>query len=471
MSNYFIQPEIETWQSQLEPFVATIIAYDGNGNRIRNKQLYIVYNITYNNATPNLNYGTILYANQDGIIELHLDSKCKISIDLYMTSEYNETLGQDDIGNNYICEHICDNLLLPFQPYIVSFTAEYISEQKIACRDIIPRKYVKVKLVKSDDSTATFTLESEVYKDYHIVPDTVEHINENDISVTYYDSLLDKTWKYDIIVYGKDQEIELLTNYIGETKQLNNIVLKTEVLVTLVTWDGYHEHTRLLDNDEWEFTEFPQITNTNLGLLGVSHNELKSKVKIKFIWAPIKFRLDAWYEGDPVRVGEKFVPDDFIIYLYYENGTRTMMHFNQFLIEPDDYVIHKVGLNWYELILRIDSWTIREKVAIIGYEDSWYPEYDFTMWYLNPNTKSKEDVTAVFDDVTMIGDRRWFNWEKIQKRIIEYSLYGKFLLYAPVLTGLSTRCATKWKIYCEHRKVIRAELLKQFITKEDEEDG
>ena len=465
MSSYYLQPNINVWQSQLDPFIASFLAYDDSGRRISNKQLYIVYDIAYGTDIPDLeNNGTTLFSNKDGVIELHLSGRCRVSIDLYMVESFDENLDPTEMAEHYVCRHICNNLLIPFEPYIVDFKAAYISDQKVAVNDIIPRKYIQVTVTKSDSSSVRFTIENPLYADYTVTPSTILQSNNNQVTISYYDSLLDKTWEYDIIVLGKPAELELHAIYIGQPKQLNSIVIKSEVLVSLTIFDGHVLHT--IEISEWEFTMFPQITNLNLGILEIARENLRTTFKVPFTWLPDIGRLDAWYEGVHVRVGEQIVPEDFRIWFLHE-GLRDLIPFNQCQISPQNFTITHEGVNWYTVSFKVDSWTIQDKVAIIGYTENEYVKKDFELLYYDPNLHSVRDVTEIFDEACTVAEHRYFNWNKILDRITEKIMYGKYKLHAPVLTGLSTRYDTEWLITCEYKKALNAQLYKIFDEKEE----
>ncbi len=490
MSTYYLQPNVSTWQNQYDPFIATILAYDDNNIRISNKQLYVIYDITYDDSIPDLiNNGKTLYSDKDGRIEFHFAERCHVSIDLYMVSEYDASLDIAYMADpeKYTCYHVCDNVIIPFKPYVTSFEASYISDVPVAVNSTIPRKYVQVLIRKSDNTSARFTIESDAYKDYIVTPNTIEHINDNVVTVSYRDPIIDRLWQQDIIVTGKVQELEILATYIGilvdldgdgkpdevRKKQLNNLVSKSEILVTLITYDGYTNSQRYLDNDEWEFTTFPQITNVNLGIFTIMRNDLRCNVRVPFLWYPADCWIDAWYEGYPVLVGQKFIPSDFRIYLYKPNHNRELLPFDQCQIVPDDYVIHNVGTNWFTIRYKYNNWTISDKVAIIGYEETKYEEKDFELLYYNPTTHSIEDVTGLFDEACTIAMRRYFNWSKILSKVSELVMYGKYKLHAPKLCGLSSRCDTDWIFTCTYNKAIDAMLIKQYVDqeKEDNTDG
>ena len=483
-----IQPPVSTWQDALVPFNLSIVIVDDYGVRLCGKQLYIKYHITTDGSTPDIeNYGTKIYSNVDGVLELFFNQFCRVTIDLYYVEKFDPSLNLLDIEadpDKYICERLCDNCFLPFQPYIKSFDATYISDKTIAVTEPIPRKYVQVTLKYSDLSTSTFTIENELYNDYIINPTVINHINENIINVSYYDPLLNKTWTDDITVLGKVKELSIFASYVGNEKQLNNFVSKSEVVVTLTVFDGYSQEVMSLSEDKWAFTVYPQVTNLNEGLLEVEYNGLKAKFQVPVLWEVVKYRLDAWYEGLPVQVGKSIDLNNFRVYLYYENGLHELNDsgYNSFsillegrkhcIIDPQDYIIHHTGLNWFTVRYTIKGYTIYDRVAIMGYVEKEYPEDEFKLYYLNPDYKSYEDVTEKFRDSCMIGERLYINWDKLGKRIYDVRQFGKYWMYAPKLTGLSTRLDTEWIIRCFKNEYgfyedLNAELIKTHNKKEE----
>ena len=150
MSTLHIEPNVDTWRTRLEPFIASFLAYDADYKRISNKQFYIEYDITYDGSIPDLSNAKTQYSNKDGVIEFHFDRPCRISAVAYMVKNFDETIGIDSMGTDYESKEICTNLLLPFQPFITSFNAVYTSEEAISINDEIlshlPRRKVLKKL-------------------------------------------------------------------------------------------------------------------------------------------------------------------------------------------------------------------------------------------------------------------------------------------------------------------------------------
>lgn len=467
MSNLYTNPSPVTWTDSFSPINATIIAYDNDGKRIRNKQLYIIYAFSYDGSEPDLENGTKLYSNKDGIINLLIDERCRVSIKGFMAAAYNENIPEDEESDDYLEQDICTNIFVPLEPYITSFKANYISELKIPVDDEIPRKYVEVVVSKSDDSVSRFTIESPARSAYQISPSVVETIGENTITVSYYDSLLDKTWEYDIIVIGKLKKLEIKAYYNGPERQINNLIGKQDILVQLTTWDGNVRDTILLDADDWDFAVFPQITNINLGVLKIQHDGLICEIRIPFKWIPVNCRIEAWYEGPKVKLGKSIDPNDLIIYLFTPDGLRQRIDYRHCDIQPQSFIIEKEGINWYIVSYVVDRYIIRDRVSIIGYKEPESEEKDFKLEYYNPLTHSLDDVTENFENYCLNGNIRYFDWNKLRKRISELFMFGKYRLYAPKLTGLSMRYDTEWIIECDHKNAIRAELIKNYFNEEE----
>lgn len=470
MSSYILQPNINTWQSSLYPINTTFISYDSNGKRINGKQFYMVYSITYDGSTPDLSTGTTVFPNKDGIIEFPItNTRCRISIDLYMVPIFNEYLDLDDMADDYICKHVCDNLLLPFEPYIETFDVTYTSSDAIVVGNRIPRKYIQVTTYSTDGTLLKFTLNQNIYNDYIVTPNVVDHINENIIKVSYYDSVLEKTWERNIIVFGKVKIAKLYASYLGERKQLNNIVLKTEISVRMEIFDGYTSTIVPVSRDQWEFTTFPQITNLNDGRFEITYNDVTCEIFVPYYHITYRWYIDAWYEGYPVKVGNKFIPEDFRIYLYKASGLRELIPLDHCNLVPSDYTIHNTGINWYTVIYRAGTYTLKDKVAIMGYEEIERSDEDFSMFYFDKGFRTYIDVTDMFSETCTMSSIRYFNWSKILNRIKGLGLYGIYKLYAPVLTGLSTLWDTEWIIHCDSKKGIRSELIKNYIKEKREE--
>ena len=469
MSVLYTTPPISSWKYQLDPFEVRLIAYDVNGLRICNSQFYIKIAITYDKSSPDIDndYQTV-YSNKDGIILLTFDKQCTVTIKSYMVTNYDESLPSNQYisENNYETQTVCLDYFLPFEPFIEEFTAKYLSQEQIPVNSKIPRKYVQVTLKKSDSSKVTFTIEPEARKDYILTPDYIQLAKETVVTVSYYDDLLDKTWEYDIIVIGKLQELSISAIYKGKKVQLNSLIPKDDIEVTLTLFDGINEIQKVLSLSEWEFAVFPQVTNANLGELTIQYNNLQCSVVIPFEYVIIDYKLDAWYEDVEVKVGEKFVPDKFRIYLINnKTGLRKYLLFNECSIIPSDYVITQEGVNWFTLYYTIDNFLLSDKVAIIGYIDNYSP-IEFKVYKFINHDKDFEDVTDMFDNACKIKGERRIKIQNIFNHIIANSLYGKYKLFAPKLTGLSTRHDSEWNFYCFNDKAIKFEFVREIIQEE-----
>ena len=464
MSKVYINPSIDQWKDLTEQLDATFIAYDDLNNRICNSQFYIKYAVTYDNSVPNLNEGTEIYSNKDGIIILNLPKeRCRISLAIYTVSNYDESLKPDYKLNDYNEDIIFDNEILPFQPYIVSFQALYISDQQIPVTYKVPRKYVQVTITKSDHSLSKFTIESKVRKDYKLYPEYVNYINEVPINVYYEDTILDKTWECVIIVVGKPKELRIEAIYLGETRDIGSLISKDEIFVNLILFDGEKEITTSINNNLWNFAVFPQITESNLGFFIIEYNNLQTEINVPHRRAPSGYVLEVWYEGEEIKLGNSFTPYDLRIYLYDNVGLRHDINFSKCGIEPNNYQIDKEGNNWFTITYKVGNHLLKDKFVVKGYKGKKPQQIDFQMLYLDPNIHSIIDVTSQFDEVCKRYNERYFNWQVIFNYIISINKYGFYKLIAPELTGLSTRYVTEWGLHCYYNKAFSAELLKTII--------
>jgi len=479
MSYYTLQPDISTWDTQYNPFTLTIRAYDNNNIRVSNKQFYAVYDITYDKSIPNLEHAQTLYSDKDGNLGISFNRRCHLTLDLYIVSTYDDSIDISEMADQsqYNCFHVCTNKYIPFAPFIQKFSVKYLSTEAISATDNIPRENVQVTLLYSNNTTKQFTLEDEKYNDFILTPSTIEHINDNTITVSYYDDDLEQTWSDSIIVNGKIKEIGLNATYIGQSvdingdgipdtvkeKQLNDYVFQSEIMVVLVTYDGYSEYRTPLSSNEWQFTDIPIINNINLGVFEIVKDDLKCIIRVPFSWEVTKSHIDAWYEGESGQVGDKISLDDFRVYLYHPNNNRELLSPRNYQVVPSDLILRKTGVNWFTVSYTYEEYTLYDKVAVMVYTGGQeHLNKDFEMLYFDPNLHSVIDVTEEFDEICMVGDARFFNWNKILDYIIDTIKFGHYKLIAPKLTGLSVRNATEWFITCLYKKALNAMLIKEF---------
>ena len=471
MSSAIVNPNIKKWDSILTPFIITIMCLDDEGKRISNRQLYIKYNITYDGTealidSPNTQ---TLYSNKDGVIEIHLEKRaCHISINVYRVRLFDKYLDLDDEGIDYVEEVLCSNAFIPFEPYIIKMDAIYKNDMALAVGNPIALKDIEINLEYSNVTVSTH--KASELENCYIEPTTIQNAGDNKVSVYLRDLLLDKIWKYDIIVLGKSKELEIIATYTGKRKQIQSFVIKNEVTVVIKYFNGFEIYQELLDQDQWEFTEYPQINASNLGLFTIVHNDLTTQIKVPYQNISSEYWLDAWYEGLPVKVGKNYIPDNFRIYLWYKTQSK-MLKYTDCSISPDSLQMTSPGLKWYTVTYTIDGWHLKDKVAIWCVEEDDLPDIDFTVLYFNESLKVYDDVTYRFDECTKINDERYINWGKILTIIEKDKVYGKYKLIAAPLTGLSTRFITEWNIYCDSKKGLRAMFVASYKTKEDFENG
>ena len=470
--SWTVNYNVKSWSTKLDPFILTIMAFDDENKRISNRQFYIKYDITFDNTEASTESETAqtIYSNKDGIIEIPFEKKaCHVSIDVYRVRIFDKFLDLDDDGYDYIKETLCSNIFIPFEPYITSFKAIYLSDVAYPVGDPIPLRDIKIEMEYSNGAIKNVTANE--LEECYITPDTIQVTGDNKVSVFFNDLLLDKIWKYDIIVLGKSKELEIRATYTGGKKQILSFITKIEVNVVVILYNGYEEYQEILDTDLWEFTTLPQINNVNLGVFTIMHNDLTTQIRVPFQYLSSDYTLEAWYEGLPVKVGKKYVPDNFRIYLWHKKSKVTMLKYSDVSVEPDDMTLTVPGLRWFIVSYTIEGFTLKDKVGIWCVEEDDMPDIDFLMLYYNKNTQTLEDVTKHFEECTKINDERYINWGKILTQIEQLKVYGTYKLIVEPLTGLSTRYITEWNIYCDSKKGIRSGLIASYKTKEDYENG
>lgn len=479
MKNY-ITPSINEWSEKNSEFTITIMATDDVGNRICNKQLYAVYDLRENiSETPDLNSSNAktIYSATNGVIQIDIKKKCRLAIKLYKVQIFDEYLDIGQLADNYIEEILCNDIFIPFEPYVIDFRATYDSSKIIPVGSKIPLKNIKLYMTFNNGSTKTVKASKEKENCY-LSRDIIYRKDENKITVYYKDLVLEKIWEYDIIVIGKSKELRIEAVYTGDEKKIGDVVKQSEVFVSVLLDDGEdlagnptEPYMEGLDTDKWYFGTFPKVNNKNLGrfeiILNDQDNDLRTFVKVKFKEEPIRYRLDAWYEGYQVKKGKSYIPDNFRIYLYDQTGRTRMLEYNECYVSPENKTLNEVGWHWFEVTYTIENYVLKDKVAIYCYEPPELEECDLIIERINYNTQSYEDVTNYFKEILKIGDLTYVNWAKILTKVSKLEWWGDYRLTAPPLTGLDTRFKTEWVFTCDDKKGIRSMLNKVFREIED----
>lgn len=472
MSFIKITPEQDTWQDKTEPYTISFCAYDDTNTRIRNKQIYIVYDMRMDNTEPDLtsDHAKKVYGDGDGIIKIQIYTQCRISIDLFHVKIQDNLLDRTKLGINYVQENICSNLFIPFEPYIKKFVVSYTGKEKITVTEPIPTSYVYITKVFSDGTTKK-TVVSKDYYNISFIPDTIQYTESNTITVLYHENLTNKDWSGTITIFGKDKEIKLIASY-NQDKiyKIGDTIDKNDINVLLKLFNGHDTITRKLNNKEWNFATLPIINEINCGIFNIARNNLITSIRIKYNQSQSKYKIDAWYEGPDILVGKLYNPNDLRIFLYSQDKPQVLtLKYEDVIIEPNDRHILKEGINWFTVKYRDKNYIIQDKVAIRGYVKDKYNPRDFLLEYYDENTHSITDVTEDFEYCTLINDKRYFNWLMISDKIKEDQRFGKYLLRAPANSGLNTRFDTEWIIECYKNNNLSASLNKILLS--DKEDN
>ena len=115
-----ITPAVDKWLYQTESFTIIFRAYDDNGERCRNDQLSLEYNITYDGTMPDLNNLQTINSDASGLITLVITKPCVISV----FGTYVHDINDESKGK--VTQEIALNYEISFQPVVVDITASYI---------------------------------------------------------------------------------------------------------------------------------------------------------------------------------------------------------------------------------------------------------------------------------------------------------------------------------------------------------
>lgn len=465
---------------------------------ISNKKIFVGEQIPIQNIK-------ITVTKDDGsVVNFTLDQKPEEFInDFQLSKKRVVKVGENPITLSYIdaiYEHgelVYNNLLeckfyvqgMDYPYYLTSFKAKYTGN-KITVDEPIPKKNINIYTELTNGNTQIERTQSLIeHPEYILEPIIMPTAYENEFIITYHEIVYDDNgdfyqeadWSDKIIIQGKVKELDLQAEYDGEAVQLNTLIPSDWFKVYLTYYDGFIQDTRLLDYNEWSMTTIPQkVTDVNNGIFTITRGSLSCQVQVPFFWdaQATGFKLEAWYEGAPVKINTPFVPNDFRIFLHTPEGLIKRLEFNECSIDPTDYTIKQDWYrNWFTLTHKAKydkgTITVQDRVVVWGIEDKERPVKEFKIEWYNEKEKQFEDVTELFEDATLIAGRRFVNWERISKCVAEIGKFGYYILQAPAQTGLNGRYPTIWEFECnkkdfyEKTKSLRAELIKVFYSEEE----
>lgn len=456
-------PLVKEWQNYTEPFTISFVAIGDKGRRLEQDEFHITYDITYNGEAPNLNNvtATTIESNNDGEIFITVNHKCRISV---LAKLY------DSVTKESQTILVADNQFIPLAYYITSFKAEYIGTIIPSVSDEILLRDIQCTFTKSDGSTKIITA-NELHN-VKLSTKYVERTGSNKITIYYNDTLLNKVWKYDIIVNGKVKETGITAKYIGDKKNFGDAISKEEIVVNLLLYDGVENSSTVLSTDKWQFSIIPKINDKNLGIFFVNYNGLSTSVRVPFKYNDSDHYLNGWYEGPDIKVGHQFDPINLVVLLIDNRRRWKEIDYRDIKIEPSDMKITSEGINWILVSYNFNNHILRLRIGIRGYIEKDYQSNDFLVQYFNDNTHTVDDVTKKFDNACMMYGKRYFNWGRFHDMAMHLGLYGRFRVFAPKRTGLNTRYDTEWLVYCYpkiiynylliNRPLVKATLMKEF---------
>ena len=454
-----ITPEVSKWLYQTESFTIVFRAYDDNGERCRNDQLSLEYNITYDGTMPDLNDLKTINGDASGLITLVITKPCVISVFGTYVHDVN------DVSKGKVIQELAINYEISFQPVVVDITASYIGAD-IPITDPFNENdlIIRAKLINN------------TYKDIHpsecIIEDyIIRDLGPNIKTIKYYDKTTSTMWHLDVTINGIPKLIKLLAEYIGERKKIGDTISKTEVNVYGMFLISTSEAEELIVNqDDWYFIDLPVITEANNGIFRLTYRKTDISISVPYD-DDISFRLNVWYEGDKIEVGKTYSVHDVVIYLITPDKKRKRLRWDQ--VHFDSTLVTKIGINIYTVTYMVEYVKITQYFTVEGYENK-FTNLAFQVFYVIDKTSDKTEnqlnVTKEFEEELIFEDILYVTWERFLKVVNEKERYGLYIVSIPRLSGMSTKYDMDWEVLCLTKTTLKAKIKKIYL-KEDDVNG
>ena len=454
-----ITPAVDKWLYQTESFTIIFRAYDDNGERCRNDQLSLEYNITYDGTMPDLNNLRTVKGDASGLITLVITKPCVISVFGTYVHDVN------DISKGKITQEIALNYEISFQPVVVDITASYIGAN-IPITDAFDENdlIVRAKLINN-------TYKDIPASDCIIEDNIIRNLGPNIKTIKYYDKTTSTMWHLEVSINGIPKLIKLLAEYTGERRQIGDTISKNEVNVYGMFLISTSEVQELIvTQDEWYFIDLPVITEANNGVFRLTYRKTDVSISVPYD-DDISFRLNVWYEGDRIEVGKTYSVHDVVIYLITPDNKRKRLNWNE--CHFDSTLVTKVGINIFTLTYMVGYVKVQQYFAVEGYENK-FTNLPFQVFYVIDKTSDKKDnqldVTEEFEEELIFEDILYVTWERFLKVVNEKERYGLYLVSIPRLSGMSTKYDMDWEVLCLTETTLKANIKKIYL-KEDDVNG
>ena len=460
MATLSVTPAVDKWVYQTDAFSIVFSAYDDNGERCRNDQLSIQYNITYDGSMPDLTQMQRVYSDASGLIPLVITKPCVISIYGICLHDIN------DPSKGEVIQELAINYEISFQPVIKAISTSYVGPD-IEISNKFNGADLLIKAEMSDGSYRTISPNDCLIQDYYIT-----EVGPNTKYATYTDPVLDIKWTLEFVINGVPKLLSLEAYYIGEKRIIGDRVLPEEVKVSGIFLISIDESENIeIPTEDWYFIDIPVITDSNKGTFRLGYKNYETAINVPYE-KTTSLRLNVWYEGDKIEVGKCYDPNDVVVYLVYPDGKRKRVSWKHCQI--DSYFVSKEGWNWYTIIYTSEFKQVKQEFPVEGIIYKEYIDLEFKVLRITDKTSAKEedqeDWTEFFKEEIEYDGMLLFDWNTFLKVVNRIQKYGLYIVTVPKLSGLSNQYDMDWEVLCIDETTLKANI-KKIYNEEDVNHG
>ncbi len=362
---------------------------------------------------------------------------------------------------------------------IVTVRAKYIGEPVEITQEVDPNN-IKVEIetvneFNEDKFTVELTYGTEILevngdeftRDFYIrEPLTIGTVGDNVKTICYRDPLT--SWTKQVTIPGIPKVIDFSATYIGKQLTEGAIVSPDDIeaLATmLMDIDTNRMITQPVDYGEWEFYDAPIVQAFTQGVI-----KLQYRTFVTYITVPYEIietlRLRCWYEGDKIKVGNRFDRNDVNVYAVDERQHVTRL--NQYeLVFVGDTIIENNGWNFFEVKTKDTTNKMAGIYAVPGYLPLYkVPERAFKVVYVNDDY-TEIDCTPIFQKAMSLDDYLYVDWNVFQEVVVDTTRYGLYIVTVPRMSGLSNKYDEDWEVLCLHKHSIKANVIKTYYEEDE----
>lgn len=452
-----ITPAVDKWAYQPDAFTIVIKAYDDNGKQCYGRNLSIQYNITYDGTMPDLTQMQRIYSDASGIITLVITKACVISLyGIYSRDVQDPSKGE-------VAQELAINYEITFQPVVLEMTATYAGAA-VPLKESLNDSYLTVKAKMSDGTIKTIHP-----SEYRITDYIIKKLGDNVKTLTYIDPILNIAWTVKFIVQGVKNLRSIHATYIGQEKFIGDRILPEEVEVFgifITDVDNFGQTTlnrEQVPSTDWFFADIPVITDLNQGVIRIGLQQAETTIAVPYK-ITTSLRLNVWYEGVKIKVGNTYSPDDLVIYLIDADGKRKKISWQHCSISS--YLVEEEGYNWFTVSYTNEYATITQEFPVEGiiYKD--FVDLEFKVLYSKDRDSEPEDLTARFRQILEMDGMVIIDWSNFLAAVNKIERYGIYTVTVPKLSGLSNQYDMDWEVLCINDVTLKANIQKIYNEEE-----